>query len=111
MAILLKKTVILLKKTTKTPEQRSAFQQARRAEQDNQRYEENRRQHQAEMDKQISPGFIDAWLNDPRPLCPVCKQPCDSIGTHIDPFLLELYDRREEWTSCDSCYQERRDDI
>ena len=75
------------------------------------RYEESCKRYQAEIDRVMNPQFIDTWLNDPRPLCPVCKLPSDSVSVYIDPFLLEIYDRKEEWVSCASCYRERADEV
>jgi len=95
----------------RTPEQRQAFQEKRRREQAEKRYQEARRRRQEQMEKELSPEKIDSWMNDPRPLCPICWQPSDSIAVRIDPFLKELRGVEEEMESCLGCWDARRLEI
>lgn len=95
----------------RTPEQRRAFQEKRRREKAEEKYQERRRLRQEEMERELSPEKIDSWMNDPRPLCPICWQPSNSIAVRTDPYMEELRGVEEEMESCLECWDRRRLEI
>lgn len=57
---------------------------------------------------------VDSYLSDPRPSCPACNVPSDTVETRLDPFWCEgicWQDGPRHMTTCLACYDERRMDI
>lgn len=100
-----------MKDRIRTPEQRRAYQEKKRLEKARQRYEERQRRYQEEREREMSPEMVDAWLNDPRPLCPLCHQPSNTIAIRIDPYLYELNGVEDEMETCLGCWDARRMEI
>ena len=65
-------------------------------------------QRQKHTELVMSPKFTEEWIKDPRPLCPLCKHPSDTVAVRIDPYMRELHEVEEEMESCLGCWDERR---
>lgn len=49
----------------------------------------------------------DDYLNDPRPTCPGCSEPKDTVRKRLDPYWQELYAVNRTVELCADCAHER----
>lgn len=66
-----------------------------------------------EMQRRSGAAYKAEWLSDPRPTCPWCGLPTDTLAARIDPFHWVYYGETEDepypslMTSCEACWRWR----